>query len=149
MWHVETNFAVKLGGNTYIDTPNLVVYKGESLFRMRRSDEDGLLGIDFDVHDARGKRIATFRKGVVVQGNSESYSVETGHDEYRVTEKSSGRVIAHVKRRGAAGVELEVSVRLYMPDGFLFDASPTETNLGGVKMMGNVIRNCGAGIVVG
>lgn len=37
MWTVEDRFSVKLGGNTYINTPNLVVYKGEPLFRMYRS----------------------------------------------------------------------------------------------------------------
>ena len=149
MWNVEKEFAVKLGGNTYINTPNLVVYKNEPLFKIRRSDEDGMLGIDFDVFDSKGNRVATFRKGVVVQGDNKNYEITSSHTEYTVTEKSSGHVIANVKRRDVKGAELEVSVRLYTPDGFLFDATPTETNVGGVKMIGNVIKNCGAGIVVG
>ena len=68
MWSVEKEFSVKLGGNTYINTPNLIVYKGDPIFKLKRSDEDGILGIDFDVFDNAGNRVATFRKGVVVQG---------------------------------------------------------------------------------
>ena len=92
--------------------------------------------------------MATFRKGVVVQGDSNNYSIKTGHDEYEVTEKVSGWLIASVKRRGGQDAEMEVSVHLYTPDGFLFDATPTRTNVGGMTMTGCVIENCGAGIVI-
>lgn len=148
MWKIETEFEVKLGGNTYINTPNLVVYKGEPLFKIYRSESDGILGIDFDVFDSSGKRIATFRKGIVVQGDAENYDIKTGHDEYSVTENSSGRLVASVKRRGVHGAELEVTVHLYTPDGFLFDASPSQTNVGGIRMTGCIIKDCGAGIVI-
>lgn len=112
------------------------------------ADNEGILGVDFDVYDAAGRRVAVFRKGVVVQGDSDFYDIKSGHQEYTVTEKVTGRHIASGKRRGAEGAEMEVSVRLYTPDGFLFDASPTETNVGGLKMTGCVIENCGAGIVI-
>lgn len=149
MWTVEDRFSVKLGGNTYINTPNLVVYKGEPLFRVYRSESDGILGIDFDVFDASGTRVATFRKSIVVQGDSDNYVIKSGHEEYEVTNKASGQLIAKVRRRGAEGAEMEVSVRLYTPDGFLLDATPTQTNIGGVLMTGNVFENCGAGIAIG
>lgn len=148
MWTVEDRFSVKLGGNTYINTPNLVVYKGEPLFRVYRSESDGILGIDFDVFDASGTRVATFRKSIVVQGDSDNYVIKSGHEEYEVTDKASGQLIAKVRRRGAEGAEMEVSARLYTPDGFLFDATPTQTNIGGVMMTGNVFENCGAGIAI-
>jgi len=149
MWKVEGKFSVKLGGNTYINTPNLVVYKGQPLFRIYRSESDSILGIDFDVFDANGARVATFRKGIVVQGDSNNYIITSGHDEYRVLEKATGRLIASVKRRGAKGAEMEVSVHLYTPDGFLFDATPTHTNVAGMMMTGCVIENCGSGISIG
>ena len=148
MLKIETEFTVKLGGNTYINTPNLVVYKDESLFRIYRSESDGMLGIDFDVFDSQKKRIATVRKGIVVQGDANNYEIKTGHDEYSVTEKNSGRLVASVKRRGAQGAELEVTVHLYTPDGFLFDATPIHTNVGGMMMTGCTIKDYGAGIVI-
>ena len=148
MWNIEKEFSVKLGGNTYINTPNLVVYKGEALFKISRSENEGILGIDFDIFDAKRKRVATVRRSIVVQGDAADYDIKAGHDEYSVTEKSNGRLITSVKRRGAQGAELEVSVHLYTPDGFLFDATPSQTNVGGMVMTGCTIKDCGAGIVV-
>jgi hypothetical protein len=131
MWVVEKEFAIHLGGNTYINTPNLVVYKGTSIFRIRRDDNDGMLGIDFDVFDANGQRVATFAKGVIVQGDEANYQIDGSHEAYSVTERSSGRVLAHVQRRGVRGAELDVHVHMYLPNGFLLDARPNATNVGG------------------
>jgi hypothetical protein len=106
------------------------------------------LAIDFDVFDSKGQRVATFAKSVVVSGNEVNYMIETGHDTYTVTERSSNRVIARVQRRGVKGAELDVQVHMYLPNGFLLDAGPESTNLGGVKMTGNIIENCAAGIAI-
>jgi len=77
MWKVETNFAVRLGGIKYVNTPNLVVYRGTPIFRIRRGG-DGMLGIDFDVFDAQGMSVARFAKGVVVQGDEANYQRSRG-----------------------------------------------------------------------
>lgn len=148
MWKLEKEFSVKLGGNTYINTPNLVVYKNKPLFKIYRSESDGILGIDFDIFNSNGNRVATVRKGIVVQGDSKNYKIESGHEEYKVIEKGSNRLISSIKRRGLEGVELEVTVRLYTPDGFLIDATPTQTNIPGMVMTGNVFKDCGAGISI-
>src|SRR3989339_423349 len=148
MWQVETKFSVRLGGNTYINTPDLIVYKGDPIFQIRRSDQDGILGIDFNVFDSAGKKVAIFKKGIVVQGDTENYTINSTHESYSVTEKSSGRIIASVQRRGVQGAELDVHVKTYLPNGFLLDAGPTSTNLGGIVMTGNVFENCGAGIAI-
>lgn len=149
MWKVEKEFAIRLGGNTYIDTPNLIVYQGKSIFNVRRNEADGMLGIDFDVFDSKGQRIATFKKGVVAQGDDANYKIDSGHETYTVTERSSGRQIARVQRRGVGGAELDVQVHMYLPNGFLLDAGPQSTNLGGITMTGNVFKSCGAGIAIG
>ena len=149
MWKVEKEFAIRLGGNTYIDTPDLIVCQGTSIFQVRRSDEDGMLGIDFGVFDSKGQRIATFKKGIVVQGDQANYKIDSGHETYSVTQRSSGRVIARVQRRGVQGAELDVQVHMYLPNGFLLEAGPQSTNLGGLTMTGSVFRSCGAGIVIG
>lgn len=148
MWTVEIKFSIRLGGNTYINTPNLVVYKGTPIFKVRRSEENGMLGIDFDVFDAKGDRVATFAKNVVVQGDEKNYQIATTHESYTVTERTSGRVIAHVQRRGVTGAELDVHVNMYLPNGFLLDAGPQATNLGGGTFSGNTFENCGAGIAI-
>jgi hypothetical protein len=43
MWTIPEHFVVRLGGNLYIDSPNLVTYKGELLFSIKRSDDTGIL----------------------------------------------------------------------------------------------------------
>lgn len=144
---IGEKLTVRLGGNLYINTPNLVVYRGEPLFALRRL-EDGILGIDFTVFGAQGQRIAKFAKSVVVHGDSTNYEIASGHESYSVTERSSGRKIAYVQRRGVDGAELEVNVRMYLPNGFLLDAGPGSTNLGGNTVRGCTFENCGAGIAI-
>jgi hypothetical protein len=43
-WQVPDHFKVMIGGNTYIDCPTIINYKGQSLFELRRSD-NGFLGM--------------------------------------------------------------------------------------------------------
>lgn len=148
MWEVENEFSVRLGGNTYINTPNLIVVNGESLFKIYRSEADGMLGIDFDVYDSSGGKVAVIRKGVVVYGDEENYQTQSGHEKYSVTERSSGKEIVSVRRRNVSGAEIEVSVELYTKTGFLLNAGPENTNIGGLVMKDNVIKDCGAGLVV-
>ena len=148
MWQVEKEFSVKLGGNTYINTPNLIVVQGKSLFKVYRSESDGMLGIDFDVYNSSGNKVATIRKGIVVNGDEDAYQITSGHEKYSVTEKSSGKEIVSVQRRNVSGAEIEVSVELYTKTGFLLNATPESTNVGGVVMKGNIIKDCGAGLVV-
>lgn len=138
---------VRFGGNTYINVPNLVVYRGTPLFRLRRLD-DGMLGIDFEVHDANGRRIATFAKSVVVDGDATNYLIETGHAVYSVTERATGRVMARVQRRGVEGAELDVHVQLYLPNGFLLDAGPEQTNLGNTSLRSNLVMGAPVGIAI-
>jgi hypothetical protein len=145
MWQVEKQFAVRFGGNTYIDTPDLVVYRGTSLFRMRRG-HNGMLSIDFVVLDARGKRIARFIKNTLVAGSEAKYRIESGRDAYVVTERISGREIVRVQRRDVKGSELDAHVRMYLPNAFLLEAGPTHTNLGGAVLTDNVFRSGGAAI---
>ncbi len=147
MWNIESEFTVRLGGNLYINVPNLVVFKGTPLFRMRRSD-DGMLGIDFEVFNAKGECVATFAKSIVVFGDEAQYEISSGHETYSVKERASGRVIVSVQRRGVKGAELDVNVTMYLPNGFLFQATPERTNMGGMTLVGNTFKNCANGIVV-
>ena len=148
MWKMETEFTVKLGGNTYINTPNLIVYKGTPVFKILRSEQTGRVGIDFDVYDSKGARVATIARGIIVQGDTANYTITKGNEEYTVKENSTNRQIVSVKRRGVQGAELEVSVDLYMPSGFHLNATPTHTNIGGMTVSGCNFQNCEAAIAV-
>ena len=149
MWEIEDKFKVRIGGNTYIDTPNIIVYKGQSLFALKRHSENGYLGIYFEIYDANGKHVASVKRNEIYFGDKNAYTIEGSMDRYILTERSSGRVVCDIKRRTAAHpAELDVSAQLYTPNGFLFNATPEKTNLGGIVMSGNTIIGCGAGIVI-
>jgi hypothetical protein len=149
MWKVEDQFRVIIGGNTYINTPNVIVYKGTPLFILKRSENDGILGIDFDIYDKKEEKVATVRNGVIVQGDKRKYDISSGMDRYIVTDIASGRVICDIRKRSQApNAELEVSVKMYTRDGFLIDAGPDQTNIGGLQLRGNTFENCGAGIAI-
>jgi len=148
-WKVESNFKVKVGGNIFINTPNLIVYREEPLFKMYRSTSDGLLGIDFDIYNNSGDKVATIRKGMIHAGNEKDFTIVKEFDHYTITENSSGRIICDIKKREEAGeVELELSVRMHTKDCFLFDANPTGINVRGNYLSGNTFVGLGVGILI-
>ena len=149
MWLDEAEFRVVIGGNTYINVPSVVAYKGERLFGLKR-EENGELGIYFEIHDAQGNKVGSVKRNEIYVADKSLYAIEGTADTYVLKERSSGNIICEIKKRMAAvPAELEVAVRLYTPDGFLFEATPTRTNIGGVQLQGNVFRNCAVGIGIG
>lgn len=148
MWSVPQSFKVKLGGNLYIDCGSLIDYRGTPLFTLKRRD-DGLLGIDFDIYDAKRKKVATVRRGTIVDGDRESYEITHAAHHYQVRDKETGRVICDIKRAGqAVDSELEVSVDMFTPSGFHLVAGPEQTNIGGAVIRGGTFEKCGVGIGV-
>jgi len=149
MWTIEDHFKVIIGGNTYIDVTNLIVYKGKTLFTLKRHDDNGELGIYFEIYDAKGKHVASVKRNQIYQTASgkELYLLEGSMDELTLREKATAQAVCQVRRKNATPAELEVSVRLHTPDGFLFNATPDSTNLsGGIRISGSVISKCATGI---
>jgi hypothetical protein len=140
MWQVENEFRILLGTNTYINVEQLIVYKGEPLFTVKRRESDGLLGVDVDVYNATRKMVAAIRNGNIVSGDRHNYEMSFAAHHYTIVEKSSGRTICDLRRRNATSknVELELRLDLYTHTGFHFQAGPDYTNVGGGLMM----RNC-------
>ena len=150
MWYKEDNFKVKIGGNYYIDTPNIIVYKGESIFSIVRAERSDLLGINFEIYDKRGEKIASVKQGRIYKGNADLYEIISEKDRYTLIEKATDKTICDIKKRELAGEsELEVTVNLYTKDGFLIEATPTKTNIATNSIKGSTFTNCGAGIAVG
>jgi hypothetical protein len=91
------------------------------------------------------------KRNEIYYGDKTAYRIDGSASRYIFSERASGRVICDIKRYEAAlPAELDVSVHLYTPSGFLFDATPEQTNLPG----GNVVRDCtfsggGIGIAIG
>lgn len=150
-WKVPQHFRVRIGGNTFIDCPTVLEYKGQSLFDLKRSDSDGFLGINFDLFNEEGTRLATIRNGNFVGEVPSGYKITSSHDHYSLIEEATGRVVCDIKLREQAdgGAELDVSAQMYTPDGALLELTPSETNIESMKTRGCEIRNCPVAISIG
>jgi hypothetical protein len=149
MWNIAEHFKVRLGGVTFIDVPNLVDYKGSPLFTLKRHDDTGYLGIYFEIYDERGKRVASVKRNEIYFGDKDAYQIVGSSTTYELSERKSGVAICTIKRYEAAHpVDLDVSVRLYTPSGFLFNATPEGTNLGNAVISGSTITGGTIGIAV-
>lgn len=148
MWEIDKNFKVKLGGNFFINCESLISYDDNPLFTLKRRDSDGRLGIDFDVYDQNCQKVATIRRGNVVQGDTSAYEISHGANCHKVTEKASGKVMVQIDKN-LRDADLAVSVNMYLPDGFLLKATPDSINIGSTTMVGNIFSNCRTGIAIG
>lgn len=150
MWYKEDNFSVKIGGNTYINTPTIIMYKGESIFTIKRSEGSDLLGIDFDIYGKSGKKLASVRKGRIYQENRHLYDVRVTEDQYILIDRLNNKVVCNIRKRALAddSVELDVMVQLYTKDGYFIDATPEKTILGGkeIELQGLTFTNLTAAI---
>lgn len=140
MRHTEKFFTLKIGSNTFIDTSTIIQFKGKSLFRVYREEDDNTLGIDFEVFDKNGKQIAVFKHGRVVDGNLERYIITDSDSAYSVTERDSGKVIASVER-GTGKAELNVIAEMYMPDGSLVRATHDKLTYGSFTLQDSTFSN--------
>jgi hypothetical protein len=148
-WQLPEHFKVLIGGNTYIDCPTIIDYKGKSVFELRRSDSDGFLAINFDVYAKDGSKALTVRNAQFVDF-SPAYRTDDSKDHFRLIETATGRRVCEVRLREKASgdAELEVSAAMYMPDGKLIRFDPTETNLGGIRMTGSTFTADQAAIAI-
>jgi hypothetical protein len=108
------------------------------------------LGVDLDIYDANGVKVATIRNGNIVDYNRVGYTAAKERHRYSLTEDATGRLICDVRKSGKAGdgSELEVSVDLYTKRGVHLVANSEGTKLGGIDFLGNTINGCEAGIVI-
>lgn len=149
MWEVENQFIVKIGSNTYINVPEIIVYDDKPLFKIVRAKNTRLLGVDFDIYDEKGDKVATIRRGMIVQGDENNYIIRKDFDHFTVKEKSSGRMICEIKKRDKAGnAELELNIHMYTKDGFLLKATPIGTNVMNLHMKNCTIKDRTHGLTI-
>lgn len=148
MWKIEKNFKAKIGGNYFTNCESLISYHDKLLFAVKRRESDGRLGIDFDVFDQNGKKVATVRHGNIVEGDISAYEITHGADCHKVVEKTTGRIIVQIDKK-PQDADIAVSVNMYLPDGFLLQATPDSINIGSSKMVGNIFAGCKTGIAIG
>jgi len=148
MWESPKNFKIKLGGNYFINCVSLITFNNQPVFRkIERRDTDGKLGLDFDVYNDKGQKIATIRRGNVVQGDTQAYEMRHLADCDKVIEKSTGRIIVKIDKK-PSDADIAVSVNMYLQNGFLLEATSDKINVGSSQLIGSTFSNCKTGIAL-
>lgn len=126
---VHDHFVVRLGGRDYCDTPNLVVYRGAPLLRLSRAPDDEL-EVQAEVFDADGHCKAKVRGTELVEGDPDAIDVRSSENCYVIRDRANDRVVCEIRRRaGKQKMDLDVSILMHCPDGFLIHANPAQSNV--------------------
>lgn len=127
---IQSDFTVRLGGNSYADTPHLLACKGEPVLTVRRAAATGDLKVSIDIYDEQGHEQAAVRETGLVRGDPESFSISVTENQFEVIDCRRHRVVCNIRRRAnARDTDIDVSLLLHTPDGFLVHANPDQTNL--------------------
>ena len=127
---VQKHFVVRLGGTDYLDTPNLIVYKGEPILKVTRDENSDELQVEAEIFDSEGHCKAKVRGTTLVKGDPESVDIRSTESNYVIRDRSNDRVVCEIRRRaGQQKMDVDVSVLMHMPDGFLIHANPAQSNI--------------------
>lgn len=125
---VPNHFSVRVGGNVFADKPNVLVYKDTPLLQLRR-DESGFLDVDLDVFSREGNRKATIRSSTLIE-NDGTVALFVSDQCIRVVDQIAERTVCDICRRAAANdADIDISLLLHAPDGFLIHANTAQSNL--------------------
>lgn len=148
-WTIAKDARIKLGGNYFVNCEHLITFDDESLIVVKRRDNDGQLGVDFNIYGKDGQRIGVIRHGRVVEGHDD-YLIEHGPDRKRIIEKTNGKVICEIDRSPSDDqAELAVTLSTYLPNGFRLEVSPDAINISKCTMQGCSFSNLIVGIAIG
>ena len=127
---VREDFVVRIGGNDFTATPHLLACKGEPLLTVDRASSSGDLDVRLDIFDENGKRRAVVRNGKLLRGSKKTFDVRMTENSYTVFDRKKERTVCKIRRRAnARDMDLDVSLLMHTPDGFLVHANPDQTNL--------------------
>jgi len=132
---------VFLGSNEIRDCQAALIVNGVEVFRLRQRSGDGRLTVDFDVRDAKGRRLAKVAKNNVVYA-SEGYSVTHGARESSVV-GPDGTAIARVKELSEDTIRITGQ---FWIDGHHVSITDDVLVSGGITLSGNRITGFGAAI---
>lgn len=154
---IKQPMTVRFGGNLFINTPNVLVYKGQPFLTVEQYD-DGVLGVDFSIYDGSGKECIKVSKSIPVW-NDGNYDFVKSHDGYDAffswngVRKYGDIRLMSIKRTSqdeANGISVDVNFITYLPDGRHMYATPIHLELPGANIItGCVFKNGTNGINIG
>lgn len=148
MMKVPKNFKTRIGGNFYVNTPNLVVCSGTAILRVERAEPSGELHVKLAIFDSSGRQRALVKDTKLTKGRRKDYSIQSTDSNYSVRENATGRVICKLQRCAATrSMDLDAFILAHTPDGFFIHANPVQTNIG-TKATGKTYQDLDAALVM-
>lgn len=145
---VPKNFKTRIGGNFYVNTPNLVVCSGTTILRVERAEPGGELHVRLVIFDSTGRQSASVKDTKLIKGNRKDYSIHSTDNNYSVRENATGRVICKLQRCAATrSMDIDAFIMTHSPDGFFIHANPMQTNMG-TKATGKTYQDLDAALVM-
>lgn len=147
-WAVDPEFKVRFAGKIFVDTPHLLVFKDEPVFSMRRCEEEGILEINFAIFDSSGDRVGDVERGALTTRGESTLELKSGENQFSIKETATGRTVCDIRRRASAKeADFDVSIQMFLPDGFLVHANPAQSNLSSYsREISNVARTADAAL---
>jgi hypothetical protein len=127
---LQKDFVVRIGGNDYADTPHLLACKGEPLLTVLRDNDSGELDVRIDIYDENGRKQAAVRQAALTRGSAQRFDIRTTENQFKIVDRKRDRVVCNIRRRAhARDMDIDVSLLMHTPEGFLVHANPDQTNL--------------------
>ncbi len=127
------NYIARIGGIIYKNVENPIIFNGVPLLSFTRNTSDGELGVNLDLKDESGNRIAAIAGGSVSEVVSEKYKIIEAQDRFAVVEKASGRIWADIRRSIRDEIyELDISC-LFFISGIPVVLHPNRTKIGKIN----------------
>ena len=127
MWRSDKQSRALLGKVLLTNVQTLLAYETTPILTVLRSDQSGDLGINCRVYDERGHHVASvsynhLREADHLRG---SFTFERSPNHLKLEETKTGLTLCEIQSVGDSGSsDLNVSVRLFLPNGELFEATP-------------------------
>lgn len=137
---VPAQFKVRIGGNVYQDTPDLIVCDDQPILSVARDDDSGELHVDLVVFDDKGRQKAVVSNTEIRKGRSSEFKVENTESCYVVRHRPTGREVCKLRRCASTRrMDIDAYVATHTPDGALIHANPKQTNIK-IRSTGSTVR---------
>jgi hypothetical protein len=133
-WVVEGKYRAKIGGIYYENVLQPIVYNDESLIKIARNKNTGLLGVSFELKTQDKVLIATIENNEIKKVHSEKFSIHKGENRFALVENGNGRIWCDLKFAiKNKEFELDLSCILFGKNGYPIILHPNRSKFGEVN----------------
>lgn len=127
MWLIAKKFQVRFGGVIFRNVPHILAYNNSPILTIGRHDQSGYLGVSCKIYDKERNYLAAIKQNRPYpdKDQTDRFVVEGHADRFTLVDKQTNEQVFDVKlREEARPLDLEVTARLYLPNGILFEGQP-------------------------